>query len=320
MESLEYRRLKFKDKIHEASGNTFQQLFYKIMKATTEGNLFQEICPSGSDGDKGCDGYILNKGIFYQVYGPADPTKRDTIKNAESKLVKDFKTLHKNVTKHGYYEEIKEYYFVYNDKFSTNVITPNFDKKLSALRSDYKGIVFSYITSDDLMRLFLSTDEITQKTIIDTFFGIDLNNPVKYEFIDDIVNHLAKSVEKYNFEDTYYVPDFDEKIAFNGLSEKLGTSLKESGSYAADVESALESYNETFKDDLKNLYIKLYHDAREQYPEKPDKQFTLILNQSIPEHIKIKNDPVTENSYKTNVMLLMAKYFESCDIFEAPTT
>lgn len=69
---------------------------------------------TGNDGDKKNDGFIEEKGIFFQIYGPIENTISSQ-QQAIKKLKKDFNGLGVHCN-NGYWTKINKFYFVYNDK------------------------------------------------------------------------------------------------------------------------------------------------------------------------------------------------------------
>jgi len=100
-------RMLFKLKLHEADGQAFEDIFTSIMNYTEAD--FQSIKPWGNIGDRKNDGYIKNKGIFYQVFAPEDIRKSYT--NVIDKLNTDFDSLKSQ------WKPIHEFCFVVNDKY-----------------------------------------------------------------------------------------------------------------------------------------------------------------------------------------------------------
>ena len=115
-----------------------------------------------------------------------------------------------------------------------------------------------------------------------------------------------------NSMDNLTVPDFDEKIAFNGLSEAVKSRLV-TGNYQ---EGALMEYfnnNPGVKEILQRKFNALYEQSKKNIPDTQenysDYRFCYIL-----EKASIKNTVPIQIS----VLILMAYYFSSCDIFEEP--
>ena len=100
--------LQFKNKICSKMGIEFQSFFEEIMQESCPN--FEKVPSAGGDG--GNDGWIRKLGRYYQVYAPQEPSIKDGV--VAEKFKKDFQKLqnHWNSIK-----EIKEYYFVFNDKY-----------------------------------------------------------------------------------------------------------------------------------------------------------------------------------------------------------
>jgi hypothetical protein len=142
-------RLIFKNKIYEADGQKFEDIFTAIMRYTEP--EFQQIKPYGNVGDKKNDGYIKSKGIYFQVYGPEDIGK--SISYAKGKLKKDFAGLLQK------WKPINEFYFVINDKYKG--IPSDLEIEISKLvaENDLKGGVKGAAYLEDLL-FFLEDDQI----------------------------------------------------------------------------------------------------------------------------------------------------------------
>ena len=302
-------RLQFDKKINSITGNEFQNLFYDIMKRTDKD--FIEIKTQGSIGDRKCDGYIKNKGIFYQVYAPEDASNKETQKNAISKLRKDFEKLYAH-TKNGHYEEIKEFIFVINTKGAKGIY-PDLADELEKLEKEYNNINFRYMDTDSIKDLFYNLDMNNKRRIMD--FGIpDISDiSIKFEVIQEIVVYLNNNVKEKKFNHDMIVPEFDRKIEFNGLSKYIKKSLNDANLYVDDLNHYLSDSN-LDSNLLCNIYKTLYKKAKEKYPDDPDEQFNYILMQSY------DSDSITDRRkdyiYKINIIIIMAKFFNSCDIFE----
>ena len=97
----------FQNKIFRADGQVFEDIFTAIMNYAEAD--FRSIKPWGNIGDRKNDGYIKNKGKFYQVYAPEDIRKSYT--DAVNKLKTDFDGLK------SHWNSVNEFYVVINDKY-----------------------------------------------------------------------------------------------------------------------------------------------------------------------------------------------------------
>jgi len=153
-----YLSLQFRNKIHSKNGTEFQSFFENIMEKAFPN--FKKV-PSGG-GDGGNDGWIKELGRYYQVYAPNTPATKDS--DAASKLKSDFQTLKANWSN---ITELKEYYFVFNDKYFGS-------KKPEGAIADLKitnpDIEFKVFLAKDLENLFF---ELSESDILSLGFDID---------------------------------------------------------------------------------------------------------------------------------------------------
>lgn len=300
-------------KILKSVGNEFENLFYQVMRRYDRN--FIEIKPQGNIGDKKCDGYIKGKGIFYQVYGPEDASNADTQRYAISKLKKDFEGLYQH-TQNGTYEPIQEFYFVINTK-GTQGIYPDLSDKLTDLTKSYPDIYFNYIDTNEIIFRFMELRPTDKRQILQSFIPDISFADIKFSIVQNIVEHLNKSVCRNNFDDNCVVPDFYKKIEFNNLNRTISNALEEANAYIDKLDNFLsDAYSNNTKVELCNIYRTIYNEAKEIYPDDSNSQFKHILNSSYDK--TTISDFSTESAYISNILIIMSKYFNSCDIFEEP--
>jgi hypothetical protein len=163
-----YLSLQFQKRIFSISGTEFQSFFEDIMeKAHAD---FKKV-PSGG-GDGGNDGWIKESGSYYQVYAPDYPHTKDS--DAAKKLEKDFEAL--KINWGDKIKEIKEYYFVFNDKYSGS-------KKphviIAKLEETNPKVNFKLMLAKDLEKVFFGLDE---KDILSLGFNIDQRQAISNAF------------------------------------------------------------------------------------------------------------------------------------------
>jgi hypothetical protein len=302
---LNIARVLFQNKVLKSHGQAFEDLFVSVMQAKDPG--FRPVKPQGRKGDKKNDGFNKEKGQYYQVYSPEDPSNKQ--KQNLNKLKESFKGLY------DYWQEIspiKEFYWVFNDHFKFGVY-PNDEKELSIIENQY-GIKAKPFLSKDLEDIFLSLQELDIIAILGGYLHDfknidDIDITVLGEVIDFLINSKIELI-KTSFPDEI---NFYNKIKFNNLSNIYGTALKNAFHQDYIITEYFKFNSKFAKEDLKNVFSNFYQEALISIPEsiseKSDNIFQFILSKASPRNEKVITDAV---------LLLMAHYFESCDIYEEP--
>ncbi len=201
-----YLTLQFKAKIYSKNGTEFQSFFESIMeKAFSD---FQKIKPYGNKGDAGNDGYRKDSGVYYQVYAPNTPS----IKQAEAakKLKRDFEKI-----KNGWNEisKIKEYYFVFNDKYSGS--TQMLEEAVSELEKNNPNIKFKLLLAKDLEKIFFTLDN---SEMLSLGFNIDLTKAIEIAY-----KYLQKVEIELDRENAYFalkILESSKDIVFSILKDE----------------------------------------------------------------------------------------------------
>lgn len=177
-----YLRLQFWNKIYQKSGTEFQSFFEDIMKKAFPG--FQSIKPYGNKGDGGNDGYIPDKGIYYQVYSPHNPSEKES--EAAKKLKADFGKLKSSWDK---ISKIKEFYFVFNDKGQG--VSIEIEGALADLKTNNKKIKLGKFTPTELESVFF---KLTEDQILSLDFDIDSTKALKVaqEYLSELELELDR--------------------------------------------------------------------------------------------------------------------------------
>lgn len=299
-------KILFKIRVLQSKGQAFEDFFVSVMtKADSE---FQPVKAYGNIGDRKNDGFVNTTGTYFQVFAPEDITKDKTISDAVKKLENDFKGLYENwddICK------IRKFYFVINDKYEG--LPAPIIQKVSELNSlpAYSDIEISTFTAKELEKVFEELNDEAAQDVVGFIPDVPAEI-VGYEALNEVVSYLLNTELPENRNDNLVVPDFDDKIAFNGLSAEVGTKLI-TGSYQ---EGILKRYfNETpgIKEILQQKFHALYQLSCEEILDTQenasDCRFYYILEKAAPKR--------TLAIYAC-VLVLMAYYFSSCDIFEEP--
>lgn len=170
-----YLTIQFNLKVHDKNGMEYQTFFEGIMERAYPD--FEKI-PSWS-GDGGNDGWIKKLGRYYQVYAPLSPHIKDS--EAAKKCKNNFLLVKE---KWGHITEVKEYFFVYNDKLAGSQILLN--EMIADLEKNYSGITFGILHARQLRDIFFC---LSNKDKLNLGFDIDERNSIK------VVNSIFEIVE-----------------------------------------------------------------------------------------------------------------------------
>ncbi len=297
-------RIQFKNRLLSSHGQTFEDLFIRVMQAFDSD--FRPVKPQGREGDKKNDGFNKKTGQYYQVYSPENPANKEKeslekISNTITGLIDFWQTI----------SPIKKFYWVFNDHYQG--VYPSVEQKLSEIEKQHK-ISSNPFLCKNIEDVFLSLSELE---IIDILGG----HIPDYKYIEDIPIDILGEVIEYltmldydSSEITF--PDeinFDRKIRFNKLSPTHGKLLT-SHFYQDHLITEYFSFNSKFaKEDLKTVFSNLYIEGlgiyAEDILERSDLIFDYVLKKASPRNHKAITDAV---------LILMAHYFESCDIYEEP--
>jgi len=292
-EEISLARIFFENKIRKSEGNAFEDLFTQIMYYAEPD--FEQIKPWGSIGDRKNDGFIRSKGIYYQVYAPEDIEKNypETIK----KIGRDFAGLL------GYWENIKEYYFVVNDKYKG--VNADSNQAIAKIVNDYSLVKGKILTAKDLEAILFNLSDNQIINIVGFLPNFEHITNLDFSVLKQIVGYIMGLPIKPAFGAIKY-PDWDEKIVFNKLSESTKLLLDTASFNLGDLNKYLA--NESFlAEELQKKMIGIYEELKTNYSE--DSLFWGIVSKCT-----LKN----EQAFLTPTITIMAKYFESCDIFEEP--
>lgn len=296
----------FKNQIYKYDGQQFEDLFVNIIsRIYTE---FQAVKAYGRIGDQKNDGFDMTSGTYYQIYGPEDINKGQTIQSAVTKLEQDFIGLVKhwdNLCK------IKVFNFVINDKYK-GIPSPIIQKCLElGNREEYKDISLKIFSAIDLEREFEKLDKSQVQEIVGFVPNPDIEL-INMDALKETVEYLLNMETDYNQQEILSVPDFNSKIEFNDLSYRI-SSLLSTGLYQV---GGLEDYfklNPGVNSILQKKFSGLYLESQKKIPGEgenaSDTRFMYILNEASPQRT---------SAIQSSVLVLMSYYFSSCDIFEEP--
>lgn len=292
-----FARCKFQLKIHEADGQKFEDIFTSIMNYK-EKEDFQQIKPWGNIGDRKNDGYIKSKGMYYQVYAPEEI--RTSYTSAVNKLKKDFDGLMVQ------WSPIKEYYFVVNDKYKG--VNADCEQTIQELKVSHNLDKSSFLTAKDLENYLFELDDDQIFTIAGFIPDPAKIKNLDYSILNEVIVYIMQLSVGEDDNPKIKAPNWDKKIEFNGLSEYVSQLLNNGNVFVSKLETYLKNNSDFLADSLRDRMNEIYLQEKEN--NIGDKLFLAIVNRASPKE---------QILYQTIVIIIMAKYFETCDIFEEPS-
>ncbi|PHS58476.1 MAG: hypothetical protein COB17_02550 [Sulfurimonas sp.] len=288
-------RILFKNKIHEANGQKFEDLFSSILDYY-EPN-FQQIKAWGNIGDRKNDGYVKNKGIYYQVFAPEDIQKSypDVIK----KITTDFNGLTSQ------WNNIQEFYFVVNDKYKG--VHADSEILLENIKNNNTLKECKFLTSKDLENMLFSLEDDQIFTIAGHIPDPANLKSLDYDILNEIIEHI-KNIPLENKKENITVPNWTNKINFNGLGISESTKLLNGYFEQASLEKYLKNNSTFTSSELQNRVNSIYIELSKKLDNSIDIFWELVSRLS----------PRNSADYQSSAIVIMAKYFETCDIFEEP--
>ncbi|GAA4068937.1 ABC-three component system protein [Amphibacillus indicireducens] len=288
-------RVMLQNKLFKSDGQSFEDLFVSIMNYVD--NDFQSIKPWGNIGDRKNDGYIKRTNTYYQVYAPEEIEK--AYMQSIKKLATDFDGLMQQ------WSPVNCFYFVLNDKYKG--IHPDLMPEIQKIKDKHHLESAGIITAKDIenMLFTLKDDQII------SIVGIppDPSNikNIDYSALNEVITYIMELPIQTKLDDDLVLPDWDEKIQFNGLSQIIADFLNTASYQLHNLQTYLSNNGHFVADELKIRVNEVYQ--QEKSTKNGDQLFMAMVEQLSPKQTQ---------SYQNTVIIIMAKYFETCDIFEEP--
>lgn len=299
-DELYIARLCFHNRVYKANGNSYEELFSLVMQLHNPN--FRQVKPQGSLGDKKNDGFDPETGTYYQVYAPEKLSS--TEKTAIKKVIEDFEGLKAYWPSIGY--PVKSFYFVVNDKFSG--VGPSVYDTIKKLDTDNPDINVDLFLASDLERIFSSLDENKIMDVIGAIPSADIMM-ISNDVLHGVICHIMNSKVDANAPFIPLNPDMEEKIKFNSLSPSCAAQLTSGLINTSFIDDYFSAYNNFMCDELRNRFNTYYKESANQFKD-TNLIFADIYKKALPQD--------ATRAHADAVMVLMAYYFECCDIFESP--
>lgn len=308
-ESFWFRTL-FKLRLYEVSGERFQQLFNEI--ASNRYPDFQAVAPYGNQGDGGNDGWIPGEKRYFQVYGKKADSKTN-LNYILDKAVNDFTNILNTWGKPDYY------HFVYNDRFEGSPAPVI--KAVSDLKITHNLTESTVWDSRKLEQLFLELDNDKKICILGSI-PVDIPDFIDSRLVVELLKYLADNISDSMSLLNQTAPDFNEKIQFNGLTLPVSIYLKKYSYQTQDVDDFLIKRDAGLKQSIAIEMQEMYERSCKAIPnnieDATNMRYVWMIEKLIPDDAK--KHPHTLKAYREAAQVILAKYFEICDIYEHPST
>lgn len=290
----------------------FQNFFAKIMGYIDPG--FVPIKPYGNWGDGGNDGCNSDTKHYYQIYAPVATTKVNA-QEALRKAVTDYQKLLDS------WGVVVGYSFVINDKFTT--VEAPLQRSFVEFKEAKKILEGKIIHTQELQKLFMQLHDDGKMDVLDIYHlppsDTDFNPTTLGELIKYLLNKPDMSMTLL----TGQAPDFEEKIKFNGLNEALANRLKVNSLEVYKIDDFLDTQGDDGIDqELSQTVNDIYIRAASKIPDEEEQRNELIylslMNELIPNIAKDKIHSL--RGYNKVAEIIIAKYFETCDVYEDPNS
>jgi hypothetical protein len=311
-------RLMFQVQVSKRTGMAFQNLFSDIMRYANSN--FAPVKPQGSQGDWKNDGHEPQAGRYYQVYAPEQFDEAKAIE----KLKEDFSGL---LAKWGdqavYPNGVEEFYFVINDAY--RVVPGGYPTTiaiLEALRQQHGLKVCKPFLTKDLEDVLLGLPEDKIITVV----GFPPNpaeiKVLSFGIVDEVIRHIVENTETRPLGKSLVAPDFEEKIVFNRLTV-TGHLLRDANYRCGSLEEYFRANSHFCRQQVRDCLQALYEASLAcRFADDPDgatsadRQLFHILNEITPK--PPTRNPRLEKELQDAALVVMAYFFEACDIFEEP--
>lgn len=290
--------------LRRAKGYAFEELFKAVMQRRYAD--FTPIQPYGNLGDRKNDGYIRTSGTFFQLYAPKDPDEK--LGAAAKKAEGDFLGL-----KDYWHSKcpIKCYRFTFNDQYGGSVVPV--EGALLAIAKAHSIDARPFLCKDlESEALQLSMDQL--QDVLGTLIPESgLLRDADYYAVRDVVEHVLNTAAPIVPEGKLVAPEFDAKIKFNGLSDTIGRLLGAAALQTDVVDDFFSNRSGNHRQDLRDHLAVFYAKERARVGDgksSADLVFVGILEAITPNSSKMKK------AVQDAALVVMAYYFEACDIFE----
>ncbi|HJH30327.1 MAG TPA: hypothetical protein C5S50_01885 [Methanosarcinaceae archaeon] len=200
---------------------------------------------------------------------------------------------------------VNEFYFVVNDKYKG--VNADSEKIIQEMKISHNLNGAGFLTAKDLENILFELED-------DKILSIVGNTPdpanikqLDFSILNEVIGHIMQLPLNDGDKPKIVVPEWDEKIKLNVLSEYVSQLLSNGSFQSYSSEEYLKNNSDFLADSLRDKMNEVYSHEKEN--KSGDTLFWAIVNSA---------SPKAEHMYQTSAIVIMSKYFETCDIFEEP--
>jgi hypothetical protein len=278
-----------------AKGNTFQELFEKLMGLAYKGD-FMACRPWGRKGDQKNDGFLKSEQRLFQVYAPNEMKETE----ARRKIHEDFKG-----AKEHWGEHFDKWVFVHNAYYG---LPPHIQQIILDFKRENPKITLETWGFEELLVIFRKLSLID----LESWLGEAPTNITCSILGFKDLEVVLETISSKSFPANQPVRDVPKgKIEANALSESITVLLKTGMTKATLVEDFFNKWHDpTFGERIATAFKAKYEALRIQ--NSPTQIFLELQEWAGGTQI---NTP----EHQLAVLSVLAYYFERCDIFEEPS-
>lgn len=195
---------------------------------------------------------------------------------------------------------------VVNDKYKG--VNADCEQTIQKIKDEHRLIEAKFLTAKDIENILFTLEDDQIFSIIG-FIPDPLSiKQVDFSILSEVIGYIMKLPLKRNSEYDVVLPDWEEKVLFNNLSIPVANLLNNGYLQVSFLEEYLANNSDFLADTLRDKVNEVYSEERESHVG--DELFWSIVD---------RLSPRTEQIYQITVIVIMAKYFETCDIFEDPS-
>lgn len=304
-----FARIQFQNRILRAHAQRFEDLFVSVM--TRRFVDFRPIKPQGRGiGDEANDGYVRTAGRYYQVYAPESPVEKVT--DAVNKAKNNFDRLKDKWSETA---DVNEYRFAFNDKFLGAF--PEIEHALADIHRTHGLTTAEPFLAKDLEAEFMQLEPDDMHEILGGVIPrAEFLQNIDYAVLTEVLQHLVDNRKGVGAGASLQVRDFNKKLTFNDVTEPVGILFTHGSYQEGEVENYFSRHGEFSRAEIREYLAALYQDCRSTAKQSGiadiavgDRIFFDMLDHIVPAQTAQIQDAA---------IVLMAYFFEKCDIFEDP--